>query len=116
LREGRAAEEQAAAAASSLNQPAAAVLSEPDYSAAGHLNRFIRRWQAADQTSENFSDEAKSHRQMNSFFDVDAAADSQEGRSLKAERSGIKISKKDLKAFKEKWREKEEKRRAWLRD
>lgn len=63
------------------------------------------------------NDENKSKRQMTAFFDVDAAANSHDGRSLKAERRGKTLSKKELKAFKEKRREKkEEKRRAWLRD
>jgi hypothetical protein len=54
---------------------------------------------------------------MNAFFDVDAAANSHDGRSLRAERSARKLTKKELKMFKEKRREKkEEKRRAWLRD
>ena len=54
---------------------------------------------------------------MNAFFDVDAAANSHDGKSLKAERSGKKLSKAEVKAFKDKRREKkEEKRRAWLRD
>lgn len=54
---------------------------------------------------------------MNAFFDVDAAANSHDGRSLKAERSGKKLSKGELKTFKDKRKaKKEEKRRAWLRD
>ena len=54
---------------------------------------------------------------MNAFFDVDAAAHAHDGRSLRAERSARKLTKKELKMFKEKRREKkEEKRRAWLRD
>ena len=54
---------------------------------------------------------------MNAFFDVDAAANRHQGRSLKAERSGKKLSRQELKAFREKRKEKkEEKRRAWLRD
>ncbi|KAF7549442.1 hypothetical protein G7Z17_g6397 [Cylindrodendrum hubeiense] len=66
---------------------------------------------------DRHTDEAKSRRQMNAFFDVDAAANAHDGRSLKAERSGKKPSKNELKAFKEKRRaRKEEKRRAWLRD
>lgn len=87
------------------------------YAAIGSFNRFTGRWQAADQNPERHNDEAKSKRQMNAFFDVDAAANSHDGRSLKAERSGKKPSKAELKAFKEKRRaKKEEKRRAWLRD
>jgi hypothetical protein len=54
---------------------------------------------------------------MTAFFDVDAAANSHDGRSLKAERRGKALSKKELKAYKDRRREKkEEKRRAWLRD
>jgi hypothetical protein len=87
------------------------------YSATGAFNRFTGRWQAADLTPENHNDENKSRRQMNAFFDVDAAANSHDGRSLKAERSGKKLSKTELKQFKEKRKaKKEEKRRAWLRD
>ena len=86
------------------------------YTATGTFNRFTGKWQAG-VTPENFNDENKSRRQLNAYFDVDAAANSHEGRSLKAERSGKKLTKKELKAFKDKRRErKEEKRRAWLRD
>lgn len=88
------------------------------YAATGHFNRFTGKWQNADLNNpEKHSDEQKSRRQMNAFFDVDAAANSHDGRSLRAERASKKLSKAELKAFKEKRREKkEEKRRAWLRD
>ena len=87
------------------------------YAATGAFNRFTGKWQSADITTEKFSDEAKSKRQMNAFFDVDAAANSHNGKSLRAERQQKKLSKQELKAFKEKRREKkEEKRRAWLKD
>lgn len=87
------------------------------YAAAGTFNRFTGRWQAQSINPENHNDENKSHRQMNAYFDVDAAANSHDGRSLRAERSAKKLTKKELKEFKEKRREKkEEKRRAWLRD
>jgi WW domain len=87
------------------------------YATTGTFNRFTGKWQAATLNPENFNDENKSKRQMNAYFDVDAAANSHDGKSLKAERSGKKLSKKELKAFKDKRRErKEEKRRAWLRD
>ena len=88
-----------------------------EYAASANFNRFTGRFQAADITPENFNDEHKSKRQLNAFFDVDAAANSHDGRSLKEERSGKKLSKNELKAFKEKRKaKKEEKRRAWLRD
>ena len=87
------------------------------YAATGAFNRFTGKWQSADVNPDKFSDENKSKRQMNAFFDVDAAANSHDGKSLKAERSNKKISKADLKAYREKRRErKEEKKRAWLRD
>jgi WW domain len=87
------------------------------YAATGNFNRFTGKWQVAALNPENFNDENKSRRQMNAYFDVDAAANSHDGKSLKAERSGKKLTKQELKAFKDKRRErKEEKRRAWLRD
>lgn len=96
---------------------AAAVDPSNPYAATVAFNRFTGQFQAADVNPENHNDEAKSRRQMNAFFDVDAAANSHDGRSLKAERSNKKPSKSELKAFKEKRRaRKEEKRRAWLRD
>ena len=93
--------------------------SDPDaiYTATGVFNRFTGKWQQSTLAPENFNDENKSKRQMSAFFDVDAAANSHNGKSLKAERSGKKLTKQELKAFKEKRKErKEEKRRAWLRD
>jgi len=87
------------------------------YAATGTFNRFTGKWQRAELNPDNFTDEQKSRRQMNAFFDVDAAANTHDGRSLRAERAGKKLTKAELKAFKEKRREKkEEKRRAWLRD
>jgi hypothetical protein len=86
------------------------------YTATGVFNRFTGKWQPTTLAPENFNDENKSKRQMSAFFDVDAAANSHNGKSLKAERSGKKLTKQELKAFKEKRRDKkEEKRRAWLR-
>lgn len=87
------------------------------YAATAAFNRFTGRFQNADLTPENFNDENKSRRQMNAFFDVDAAANRHDGRSLKEERSGKKLSKAELKRHKEKRKaKKEEKRRAWLLD
>lgn len=97
--------------------PPGTVDSAEAYAATGTFNRFTGKWQAAALTPENFNDDNKSRRQMNAYFDVDAAANSHDGKSLKAERSGKRLSKKELKAFRDKRRErKEEKRRAWLRD
>ena len=87
------------------------------YDATGTFNRFTGKWQAAHLNPEMHNDENKSRRQMSAYFDVDRAANSHDGRSLKAERAGKKLTKQELKAFKEKRKsKKEEKRKAWLRD
>ncbi len=104
--------------AADLQAPGTSALnpSEP-YAATGTFNRFTGKWQPTTLQPDNFNDDNKSKRQMNAYFDVDAAANSHDGKSLKAERSGKKLTKKELKAFKDKRREKkEERRRAWLRD
>ncbi|KAF2403104.1 hypothetical protein EJ06DRAFT_506327 [Trichodelitschia bisporula] len=87
------------------------------YSSIGAFNRFTGRWQDATVNPDTHNDENKTKRQMSAYFDVDAAANSHDGRSLKAERQGKKLSKEEVRAFREKRRaKKEEKRRAWLRD
>lgn len=106
-------EEQDAEAATAGAVPG---VDEP-YSSTATFNRFTGQFQSDDMGPGRHTDEAKSRRQMNAFFDVDAAANAHDGRSLKAERQNKKPSKAELKAFKEKRRaRKEEKRRAWLRD
>lgn len=101
----------------SAGVPGAGTDPASNYAATGTFNRFTGKWQNAEFTPERFTDEQKSKRQMNAFFDVDAAANTHDGRSLRAERASKKLSKAELKAFKEKRRDrKEEKRRAWLRD
>jgi hypothetical protein len=85
--------------------------------AQAHFNRFTGKFQQADMGPDMHNDENKSRRQLTAFFDVDAAANTHDGRSLKAERRGKTLNKKELKAYKDKRRDKkEEKRRAWLRD
>jgi hypothetical protein len=87
------------------------------YGATATFNRFTGQFQAAEMGPDRHTDEAKSRRQMNAYFDVDAAANTHDGRSLKAERANKKPSSKEVKAYNEKRRaKKEEKRRAWLRD
>lgn len=107
-------EEEEAAAAAVAGLPNT---NNQDYAMSAHFNRFTGRFQQANMNPDYHNDENKSKRQMSAFFDVDAAANSHDGRSLKAERRGKTLSKKELKAFKDKRRDKkEEKRRAWLRD
>ncbi|KAH7054246.1 WW domain-containing protein [Macrophomina phaseolina] len=94
----------------------AAAVGDP-YAQTATFNRFTGRFQPANLAPELHNDENKSKRQLNAFFDVDAAANSHDGRSLKAERQNKRLSKKELQAFKAKAaKKKEEKRRAWLRD
>ena len=86
-----------------------------DYIQAAHFNRWTGQNQQS--TDNKHSDEAKSKRQMEAFFNVDLAANSHEGRSLKAERQSKKLTRKEVREYQERRREKkEEKRRAWLRD
>lgn len=95
----------------------AAALGGDAYTQTGTFNRFTGRFQAGNLAPEQHNDENKSKRQLNAYFDVDAAANTHDGRSLKAERQNKKLSKKELQAFKSKAaKRKEEKRRAWLRD
>jgi len=105
-----------AATATVVGIPAAGE-ADAEYATAAQFNRWTGQWQAPEQGMERHTDEAKSKRQMNAYFDVDAAANMHDGRSLKAERAGKKPTKAELKQFKEKRKaKKEEKRRAWLRD
>lgn len=94
---------------------AAAASSDPLVQTAA-FNRFTGKFQSVETPDSNYhNDENKSKRQMNAFFDVDAAANSHDGRSLKEERVNQKLSKKEVKAFNDKRRErKEKKRRAFL--
>ena len=111
------AEDEDGAAGVPLDAEAAALLLGASAGGGAFFNRDTGRSQGADQGPDRHGDEARSRRQMNAFFDVDAAANSHDGRSLKAERQSKKLTKKEIKAFRDKRREKkEEKRRAWLRD
>jgi hypothetical protein len=87
------------------------------YGSTGSFNRFTGKWQTAEAGPERHSDAEKARRQMRAVFDVDAAANSHNGRSLKEERRNRKLTKDQVKAFNDKRRaKKEEKRRAWLKD
>jgi hypothetical protein len=73
LREEEAKAEQAATAQLPGNQV-------PNYAASGTFNRFTGNFQTADKSSDRHNDYNKSGRQMNAYFDMDAAANSHEGR------------------------------------
>ncbi|KAJ4420981.1 hypothetical protein N0V82_004023 [Gnomoniopsis sp. IMI 355080] len=98
--------------------PTAAAAGFEEYGAVpAAFNRRTGKTQAGDQNPERYSDANKSYRQMNAYFNVDQAANSHDGRSLKAERRGKQPTRKELSMWKEKRKaRKEEKRRAWLRD
>lgn len=94
---------------------AGAYSSDP-YASTAAFNRFNGGFATGDEAGRH-TDEAKSNRQMSAYFDVEAAANAHDGRSLKAERTNKRLSKAEVKAFKDKRRaRKEEKRRAWLMD
>jgi len=88
------------------------------YTATASFNRFTGRFQNMDvHNPERHSADSKATRQLRAYFDVDAAANQHDGRSLKAERAAKKLTKAEVQAYREKRRaKKEEKRRAWLRD
>ncbi|RMZ68129.1 ww domain-containing [Pyrenophora seminiperda CCB06] len=95
--------------------PAATVTSTGNYATTAQFNRFNGKYQQAGQGPEIHNDENKSHRQMAAFFDVNAAANSHDGRSLKAERRSRVPTKEEVKAHNAKRHAKKEaKRKEWL--
>ena len=98
---------QAAAAAGYQVGPAAG----EEYDATAHFNRFTGRFQNPDIRPENFNDDNKSRRQQNAFFDVDAAANSHNGRSLRAERRQQRPSKKMVKFFNDRKKKRQDQKR-----
>ena len=82
-----------------------------DYALAGTFNRFTGNFQGAEKSAERHNDYNKSGRQMGAFFDVDAAANSHNGKSLKEERRNQKLSKEQIRELSEKRRAKKEKKR-----
>ncbi|KAK5119877.1 hypothetical protein LTR85_007203 [Meristemomyces frigidus] len=90
---------------------ASAAVQAGEYGAVGAFNRFSGGFQTADKSAEKHDDHNKSGRQMNAFFDVDAAANSHDGKSLKEERRTQKLSKKEIAELSKKRREKKEKKR-----
>jgi hypothetical protein len=105
-------EEEAAAAAARASYATA----QP-YSVTAQYNRFTGKFQQPGQGPELHNDENKSNRQMNAFFDVNAAANSHNGRSLKAERRAKPLTRQQIQEFNQKRKQKkEQKRMEWLRN
>lgn len=82
-----------------------------DYGSTMALNRFTGNAQASHLSADRHTDAAKSSRQLNNFFDVDAAANAHNGRSLKEERKSKKLTKEEVKAYNEARKEKKQKKR-----
>ncbi|KAL9048677.1 MAG: hypothetical protein Q9162_007605, partial [Coniocarpon cinnabarinum] len=108
-----------------LNDPSAIPQHDPtvedantdDYTTTATFNKSTGHFQNAEQNPARHSDDAKANRQMNAFFDVDAAANAHNGRSLRAERQQRRLTKEELRGFRERKKERREKRRReWLRD
>lgn len=70
------------------------------------LNRFTGHAQRAGLGPERHSDSAKASRQMNAFFDPEAAANAHDGRSLKEERKNQVPSKRQIQEYNRANREK----------
>lgn len=90
---------------------AATAAGSADYSSIMALNARTGSAQPSHLSADRHNDFAKSGRQMNAFFDVDAAANAHEGKSLKEERKNKKLSKAEVKAFNEARKEKKQKKR-----
>ncbi|CAK4016740.1 Hypothetical predicted protein [Lecanosticta acicola] len=82
-----------------------------EYTSTLGFNRFSGHAQQAHLAPERHSDSAKSGRQMNAFFDTEAAANSHDGRSLKEERRNIKYTKAEMQEMRKMRHEKKEKKR-----
>ncbi|KAM3417595.1 hypothetical protein BST61_g5831 [Cercospora zeina] len=90
---------------------AAASTGVAEYSSVMALNARTGSAQPFHLSTDRHNDFAKSGRQMNAFFDVDAAANAHEGKSLKEERKNKKLTKAEVKAFNEARKEKKQKKR-----
>ncbi|KAF2212103.1 hypothetical protein CERZMDRAFT_42151 [Cercospora zeae-maydis SCOH1-5] len=89
----------------------AATTGVAEYSSVMALNARTGSAQPSHLSADRHNDFAKSGRQMNAFFDVDAAANAHDGKSLKEERKNKKLSKAEVKAFNEARKEKKQKKR-----
>jgi hypothetical protein len=85
------------------------------FAAQANFNRMTGTFQNPALDPSNHSDEAKAKRQMEGFFDHDAWAAKHEGRSLKDERRKQKVSKAQIKEWKDgKAAKKREKFMKWI--
>jgi hypothetical protein len=90
--------------------------SAQNYGSTAQFNAHTGRFQAGDQSADRHDPANRANRQMNAFFDVDSAANSHNGRSLKEERRNNKPTKKEVAEMNQKRKEKKEaKRLAFLK-
>jgi len=97
------------------DHPQAMPAAQKHFESTGAFNARTGRFQTDDQTAERHDSHNRAGRQMNAYFDVDSAANSHAGRSLKEERRNAKFSRKEIKEMNEKRKaKKEEKRKQFL--
>jgi hypothetical protein len=77
------------------------------YETTATFNRFNGNFQRSEVNAERHNDFNKAGRQMNAFFDVDAAANSHDGRSLKEERRQQRFTKKEVNEMRKKKKQKQ---------
>jgi hypothetical protein len=76
------------------------------YDSTAQFNSHTGRYQTGEQSADRHDGASKAGRQMNAFFDVDSAANSHDGRSLKEERRNNKPSKQEVAEMNAKRKEK----------
>lgn len=94
----------------------AGAASTQNYESTAQFNAHTGRFQTSEQSADRHDPANRANRQMNAFFDVDSAANSHDGRSLKEERRNNKPSKKEVAEMNQKRKEKKQaKRLAFLK-
>lgn len=87
-----------------------------NYDSMAQFNAQTGRYQTGEQSADRYDAASRAGRQMNAFFDVDSAANSHDGRSLKEERRNRKLTAKEVKEMNQKRKDKkQEKRLAFLK-
>lgn len=76
------------------------------YDSTAQFNSHTGRFQTGEQSADRHDAASKAGRQMSAFFDVDSAANSHDGRSLKEERRNNKPTKQEIAEMNQKRKEK----------
>jgi hypothetical protein len=82
-----------------------------NYDSVAGFNAHTGQYQNGEQSADRHNAANKAGRQMNAFFDVDSAANSHDGRSLKEERRNQKLSKKEVAEMNKKRKDKKDAKR-----